>query len=114
MMVSGIPVLTLLVFLIIDLIRFPIHIPLRLVLLPIVYVAFYVAGGIFCLRRRYWPVCLASASFVVFIEVIPPVVDMLPRGYLLWGWDTWLLVIGGFISTVLISVGKKEWSESQA
>ena len=35
----------------------------------VVLAAFHITGGIFCLRRKYWRVCLASASFAVFFWV---------------------------------------------
>jgi len=75
--------------------------------------AFFITGGVLCLMRRYWGLCLASALLALFIG-ISFVVEPLLHGHLLMTWDTWILVVGAVISTVFISGTKKEWQKSQA
>jgi hypothetical protein len=81
-------------------------------LLRIVVDAFLVAGGVLCLTRRYWGLCLASALFALFIEVFT-MVTPLPVGRFIMTWDILVLVIGAIISAIFISVTKGEWHETQ-
>jgi hypothetical protein len=82
-------------------------------LLRIVVDAFLVTGGVLCLKRRYWGLCLASALLALSIGIFA-VVEPLLHGHLFMTWDTWILVIGAVISTIFISLTKKEWQNSQA
>ena len=75
--------------------------------------AFLITGGVLCLRRRYWGLCLASALLALFIG-ISFVVEPLLHGYFLMTWDTSILILGAVISTIFISLTKKEWQKSQA
>ena len=111
LIILGIFVLIGLINLIIGWSHFTSHHPLSVILLRIVYVAFCVTGGIFCLRKTHWRVCLASASFAVSFGIFA-VVYMLLRGHFFLTWDTWILVIGAVISTIFISLTKKEWQKS--
>ena len=80
----------------------------------IVWGGLLVAGGVLCLKRRYWGLCLVSA-LLTFVITILPVVGALLRGSLrlLMTWETWILVLGALISTIFISLTKKEWKEIQ-
>ena len=103
-----------LIGLIIVLSDFGIHLSsVPFILWRIVFGAFLVTGGVLCLKRRYWGLCLASALLALFIG-ISFVVEPLLHGHLLMTWDTWILVVGAVISTVFISGTKKEWQKSQA
>ena len=66
-------------------------------------------GGILCLMRRYWGVCLASAiAAVVFGLVGLPLAPLVhPLGIV--GFPP--VLVGGIVSTVFISLRKKEWQE---
>lgn len=82
----------------------------------ILYGGLALAGGVFCLKRRYWGLCLVSALFT-FLITIPNLVAMLPSGssggslgYIVF-WETWVLTVGTLISTIFISLRKKEWKE---
>lgn len=77
----------------------------------IVAVVLFVTGGVFCLRKKYWRVCLASASFAVFIPIVTVVGPSVVSGRFIMPWNAWFMVIGAVISTVFISLSKKEWQE---
>jgi hypothetical protein len=71
--------------------------------------AFLVTGGIFCLRKKYWRVCLASAWLAVFIMIMwltgsPP--------YAL-DWLSWVFSILGTLPIIFVYLTKKEWKEIQ-
>jgi hypothetical protein len=55
-------------------------------LLMIIPVAFLITGGVFCLMRKYWRVCLASAWLAVFIMLVSSI-GSLPPGL---GWLSWI------------------------
>jgi len=75
------------------------------ILLQIVPIAFYVVGGVFCLWREYWRVCLASASFAVFIGVFGVVLFS-------WiDWTVWVPLVAAVIAVILILSKKREWQE---
>jgi hypothetical protein len=86
--------------------------------------ALLVAGGVFCLRRRYWGLCLASALFALFIGISSTIDNLryisANRMGPLWDgpvgmvWGTWIVLLGAVISTIFISLTKKEWQKSQS
>jgi hypothetical protein len=78
----------------------------------IVFGGFLVAAGVLCLKRKYWGLCLATALFAL-LSGISPVVEPLLSGHLLMDWRDWILVVGALISTIFISLTKKEWQENQ-
>ena len=80
-------------------------------ILYIVGAMLFVTGGVLCLMKKYWRVCLASASFAVFLAIFRVVEPSVVLGRFHMHWSAWFLVIGGVISTVLISVSKKKWQE---
>ena len=72
--------------------------------------AFLITGGVFCLKRKYWGLCLASALVVVF-----PMIWWL-RLYLYTSyvpWVTWVAVILGTPPIIFVCLTKKEWQETQ-
>ena len=82
------------------------------ILLEIVPSAFFVIGGVFCLRRKYWRVCLASASFAALIGIFVVVTLSLGRAIFLGeGWIPWIAVLAAVISVIFISRTRKEWQE---
>jgi hypothetical protein len=79
---------------------------LTLRLLLIIPAAFIVAGGVFCLERKYWKVCFASA----LVTVISMVVWWISQT------DSMLAWIGSMLGTfpiILVLVRKNEWQETQ-
>ena len=93
---------------------------IHLILWRIGSAALLVSGGVFCLKRKYWGVCLASALFALFIGV-SSTIDYLryittnigPLGPISMTWGIWILLLGAVISTIFICLRKSEWSESQ-
>ena len=77
----------------------------HLTLLPIVLGAIIVTGGIFCIRKRCWGLCLASALIAVFFAI-----RMLMRGFLPW---EWVLPVLGILPLVFVCIKRKEWKEIQ-
>jgi len=77
--------------------------------------AFVVVGGVFCLKRRDWGLCLASGLISVLIGIYPVVKELVPGSSLLAelpvNWGMWLLVSGAVVSIIFIIGRKKEWSE---
>jgi hypothetical protein len=80
-------------------------------ILYIVGAMLFVTGGVLCLMKKCWRVCLASASFAVFVAIFRVVEPSVVLGRFHMHWTAWFVVIGGVISTVLISLSKKEWQE---
>jgi len=82
------------------------------ILLEIVPSGFFVIGGVFCLRRRYWRVCLASASFAALIGIFVVVALLLGSAiFLAEAWIPWIAVLAAVISVIFISLTRKEWQE---
>ena len=84
----------------------------------IIYGGFLVAAGVLCLKRKYWGLCLAPPLFA-FLTGIYSVVQPLLREppsifFISMTWGSWILVVGALVSTIFISLRKKEWLESQA
>ena len=86
----------------------------------LVAAAFLITGGIFCLMRKHWRVCLASTSFAVFSVVfnIVYLLDLYPfywesslSYYIYTSWPIWFMLAGAVISVVFISYRRKEWQE---
>ncbi len=77
----------------------------------IICAPFFVIGGVFCLRKKYWRVCLASALLAVFIGIAIIVAPLLEGRYFFIAWETWIRVLGAVISTLFISLTKKEWQD---
>ena len=78
-------------------------------LLMIIPVAFLIAGGIFCLQKKYWKVCLASAWLAVFIMLVS-LIGSLPYGL---DWLPWVSSILGTLSIVFVYLTKQEWKGMQ-
>ena len=76
----------------------------------IIFCGLLVAGGVLCLKRRHWGVCLVSAVVTLSLW-IAPVVMMLLEGSFSALWRFAIQVPGALISTVFISLTKKEWQE---
>ena len=75
---------------------------------------FLVAAGVLCLKRKYWGLCLAPALFGFLIPLFSAVVPLLSGNLSIsTTWETWIPVVGALISTIFISLTKKEWQENQ-
>ena len=76
-------------------------------LVMIIPVAFLIAGGILCLRKTHWRVCLASAWLGVFFMIVWLIS---PYGS---DWLSWVFSILGTLSIIFVYLTKKEWEELQ-
>jgi len=80
----------------------------------VVSAAFHITGGILCLRRKYWRVCLASASFAVFLSVfflVWEIEGLSFSDFIYAGWITLVVLVAAVVAIVFISLRKKEWQE---
>jgi len=94
------------------------HIPSDPVLniLFMIPAAFIVTGGVFCLIRKYWKLCFASALLAVLMMIfLMPGIFWSP-GFSLSAsaWWMWSLIITGALPIIFVCIRKREWSESQA
>lgn len=78
-------------------------------LLMIIPAAFLITGGIFCLMKKYWRVCLASAWLAVFIMIMW-LTGSPPYGL---DWLSWVFPILGTLSIIFVYLTKEEWKEIQ-
>jgi len=78
-------------------------------LLMIIPVAFLITGGIFCLQKKYWRVCLASAWLAVFIMIVS-LTGSPPSGL---EWLSWVFSILGTLCIIFVYLAKIEWHEIQ-
>jgi len=78
-------------------------------LLMIIPVAFLVIGGIFCLMKKYWRVCLASVWLAVFIMLVS-LMGSPPHGL---DWLSWVFSVLGTLSIIFVYLTKAEWKEIQ-
>jgi hypothetical protein len=84
------------------------------ILLFIISKAFIVTGGVFCLMRKVWGLCFASALLSVSINIYEIAgLSFLPLPSDLWIWWS-LIIITGALPIIFICIRKREWSESQA
>ena len=74
-------------------------------LLMIIPIAFLITGGIFCLRKKYWRVCLASAWLAVFIMILW-LTGSHPYAF---RWLSWVFSILGTLPIIFLYLTKKEW-----
>ena len=78
----------------------------------VVSAAFHITGGILCLRRKHWRVCLAAASFAVLFSVFDPGGSLLSGNVrILPGWISWVMLVATVIAVIFILRAKKEWQE---
>lgn len=81
------------------------------VFLPMVFAALFIAGGVLCLRKKYWGVCLTSALFALVNWINVAGAQLMSSGSVDMSWQSWILLVVGLISTVLVCVKRKEWQE---
>jgi hypothetical protein len=85
----------------------------------IVTVAFIVTGGVFCLKRKYWKLCFASALLAVFVMIYwisgmarlrPPLYSLPLPPFLAW-YLSILIIIAGALPIIFVCIRKREWEE---
>jgi hypothetical protein len=75
-------------------------------LLLIIPAAFVITGGVFCLERKYWKVCFASALVTVVVMIlwwISQADSML----------AWVVSMVGTFPIIFVLLKKSEWQEIQ-
>jgi hypothetical protein len=76
---------------------------------------FFVTGGVFCLRRKFWKVCLASSLLLLVLLAF-----LLLVFWVLWSLlyaPVWWMAVPiplGILPIVFVCLRKGEWSESQS
>ncbi len=86
-------------------------------LVMVISALFFVTGGAFCLRRKYWKVCFASSLLLLVVLAL----------LLLILWVLWLLlppyapvwwmvvpIPVGILPIVFVCLRRREWRRSQA
>ena len=68
---------------------------------------FFVTGGVFCLKTRYWGLCFTSS---IFIHILMTLSIFLPWTYLWWFYliPVWILPL------IFVCLRKREWQKSKA
>ncbi|MGB5926499.1 MAG: hypothetical protein WBH01_10560 [Dehalococcoidia bacterium] len=82
----------------------------------VVSALFFVTGGVFCLRRKYWRVCFASALllvglWVLLFFILAVVWALLPPGTPVWWIGVPIPV--GILPIIFVCLRRREWSESK-
>ena len=72
--------------------------------------AFIIIGGVFCLKRKYWKLCFASALLAVLMMIFwwPGIFGFLPRASAWWVWSS---IIAGILPLIFVCIRKREWQE---
>jgi hypothetical protein len=86
-------------------------------LVMVISALFFVTGGVFCLRRKYWKVCFASSLLLLVLMAL-----LLLILWVLWSLlppyaPVWWMVVPipvGILPIVFVCLRKREWSESKA
>jgi len=67
---------------------------------------FFITGGVFCLKRKYWRLCFTSS---ILLHILMTLSIFLPWTYLWWLYliPVWILPL------IFICLRKSEWLESQ-
>ena len=82
----------------------------------ILIIALFVTGGILCLKKKYWELCLTLTlfAFVIWILRLVEVLQVYDVSRLLATWRNWFGISAMLISIIVIVSRKKEWSEISA
>ena len=84
----------------------------------ILIIALFVTGGILCLKKKYWELCLTLTLFAFVIWILRLVewegLQLYDVLRLLATWRNWLGISAMLISIIVIVSRKKEWSEISA
>lgn len=98
-------------------------------LIVIIPAVFFITGGVFCLKRKYWKICFASSLclliFVIFdlnllfplpVVSVPP--ESIPPPPLTSIFPLWvhisLSLPWGILPIIFVSLRKSEWKEISA
>ena len=82
---------------------------LALFLISIIAAVFFITGGVFCLKMKYWKLCFASALVTLLIMI------MWLTGYVTDSiWSAWVVSMVGTFPIIFVCLTKKEWQEISA
>jgi len=92
--------------------------PLYLVPIVIISAVFIITGGGFCLKGKYWKLCLASSIYLLLYMIS----DLLPIVSVPFGLTTpmayWLYITltptWGILPIIFVCIRKREWQEISA
>ncbi len=84
------------------------HYSLTLNLLMAFSTVFVIVGGVFCLKRKFWVLCLVSSVVLCWFSI------WLWWAFLPYALGIFLAIPGGFISLVFVCLRKGEWHELSA
>ena len=76
-------------------------------LFTIIAVVFFITGGVFCLKKKYWQLCFASSLFLLLYIIL---VFLLPALFLL----TLVFIPVGILTIIFVCLRKSEWQEISA
>jgi hypothetical protein len=77
-------------------------------LLLIIPAAFIITAGVFCLERKYWKVCFASALVTLLIMIV------WLTGHAAGSiWLAWVVSVVGTFPIIFVCLTKREWQEIQ-
>ena len=86
-------------------------------LVMVISALFFVTGGVFCLRRRYWKVCFASSLLLLVVLalvffILWVLCLLLPPYGPVW----WMVVPipVGILPIVFVCLRRREWQKSEA
>jgi hypothetical protein len=74
----------------------------------IISAVFLVTGGVFCLSRKYWKLCFASASVAIFVMIFGVVLfnfGLIPL--------TLFFIAMGILPIVFVCLRKREWQKKE-
>ena len=77
-----------------------------LLLIPILFI---LAAGVFCLTRKYWKVCYASALVTLVIMLVWLISNAANSIGL-----AWVVSVVGTLPIIFVTLTKKEWQEIQS
>ena len=89
---------------------------LALFLISIIAAVFFITGGVFCLKMKYWKLCFASSlclSVFVFFDVIPTARFFESPNIPSWVVSP-ILLPWGIVPIILVCLRKSEWQEISA
>ena len=86
-------------------------------LVMIISALFSVTGGVFCLKRKYWRACFASALLLLVLSglliFVLSVLSSLGNEYTPPSWS-WFPIPVGILPIIFVCLRRREWQKSQA
>jgi hypothetical protein len=81
-----------------------------------------VAAGVYCLRRRYWGMCVVSTWLALLIGIFSAVVSVVAPSlfgpvfptWVFMVWGAWVMIAGAAVSTIFIYRRREDWQKSEA